>query len=117
MMMTPALPVARASCAGEESKAVTLVVDSCSTVDTSKLRGKAKGYEGVVIVGMVTGRKTTEKFWAPASEHLACTSVKPKMIISATIVFACCDGDPNPPCLVETSSILTKVTIAQPPRS
>lgn len=111
-----------ASCAYTPPETVSIVIDSCAAVDTSKLKSPAQpaSYTGVVLVGTVTRGKakpTQDKLWVPASEKLTCTQLVPKATVTGTRSIACCDGDPNPPCWIETSSIFTKLTIAAPAKA
>lgn len=98
-----------ASCAYVAPKAISITVDTCAPVDTSKI--KHEGYEGVILEGTVDGKKAV--LWVPASEKLACSTAKPKTVLAGTLSYACCDGDPNPPCLAGTSSIFTGPTVSK----
>jgi hypothetical protein len=113
-------PDVRASCAWTPTKSVKLVVDSCTPVDTSKLKRPAdpKSYAGLLLEGALTsdGKTAPAKVWVPASEKLACAKLPAKTVVSGRLDLACCDGDPNPPCWIETSSILTKVVVAPGPK-
>ena len=107
-----------ASCAYVAPQAAKLVVDKCTAVDTTKLKAPAKGagYAGLLLEGTLTSGKdkpTTAKVWVPASENLTCAKIETRSTVSGTLSFACCDGDPNPPCMIETSSVFTKLTIAK----
>jgi len=105
-----------ASCAPMPAQQVTLVVDTCTAVDTStaRLASRAKQYAGIVLDGTLTAgtsKPSATRVWVPASEKLTCAQVVPASTITATLSFACCDGDPNAPCMIDTSSILTKVKV------
>jgi hypothetical protein len=105
-----------ASCAYVAPQAAKLVVDKCTAVDTAKLKAPAKGagYAGLLLEGTLTSGKDTQvaaKVWVPAAEKVTCAQVTAKATVSGTLSFACCDGDPNPPCMIATSSIFTKLTI------
>jgi hypothetical protein len=103
-----ALPVpAHASCRAMASKQVVVTVDACTTVDTTKIA--TKGYDGVLLEGAIDGDPA--KVFVPASEKLTCGKVKPKTKVAGKLDWACCDGDPNPPCLLGTSQYLTHVAI------
>ena len=104
-----AVPAGRASasCRAMKSKSVVVAVDACTTVDTSKI--KTAGYDGVVLDGSIDGDPV--KVFVPASEKLTCGKVKPKVKVAGKLDWACCDGDPNPPCLLGTSQYLTQVAI------
>ncbi len=112
-------PSSDASCAYMPPQAAKLVVATCSPVDTSKLKSPAspKSYEGLLVEGTLTSGKdkpTVAKVWVPASEKLSCAKLPAKAVVSGTLSFACCDGDTNPPCWIQTSSIFTKLKVAKP---
>lgn len=107
-----------ASCAYVAPQAAKLVVDKCTAVDTAKLKSpaRAKAYDGLLVEGTLTSGKDTTvaaKVWVPAGEKVTCAQVTSKATVSGTLSFACCDGDPNPPCMIATSSIFTKLTITK----
>lgn len=116
-LVTLLLPASEshASCERQASEPLTLVVTKCTTVDTATkaLAPYAKDYAGVMLEGTVgTGKPRTTKVWVPASEKLTCAEAKPTATVTGTVDVACCDGDPNAPCLLQTSSILTKAKVA-----
>lgn len=99
-----------ASCAWIEPVKATIVVDTCTPVDTAKLKAPAtpESYAGILLEGTVTAGKAKparEKLWVPASEKLTCAAARPKARLAGKLSYACCDGDPNPPCYLDTSSI------------
>lgn len=98
-------PPVHASCAYAPPKQVAMVVHACTTVDTAKL--KAPSYGGLLLEGTRDGLGA--RVWVPASEKLTCLAFKPKAEIHGKLALACCDGDPNPPCLLGTGEILTAI--------
>ena len=116
MVVMMRAPASDASCAATPVQTAKIVVDKCTAVDTSTLKSPAKpaSYAGVLLEGTVTAGKDKPqvmKVWIPASEKLACTQIKVGATVSGTLGFACCDGDPNPPCYIDTAATLTKVKV------
>jgi hypothetical protein len=119
MLLCTRAPESHASCGYTAPAPAKFVVDKCSVVDTSKLEPPARpaSYEGLLLEGMLTTGKTkpiATKVWVPAAEQLTCARAAPTATVTATMSYACCDGDSNPPCLLETGRILTKISIATP---
>ena len=107
-----------ASCKKFYPEPIAIAVVSCTPVEPAKLGLSNLGsddlaaYAGVVLVGVVDGAQDT--VWVPASANLACATVRPRVfppsfvIVSGTQHRSCCDGDPNPPCGLHTSSVLVE---------
>jgi hypothetical protein len=103
-----------ASCSRTPTATVKLDITSCKAVDTSTIDAQYQAsYTGVLVTGN-TGKKTITAF-VHESQKLDCKTLKPKAQISASMDHACCDGDPNAPCLVDTSAILTKIKVVKKP--
>ena len=104
---------ADADCNERKPIQVTLAVTSCTAVDTSKVAAEYRSeYEGVLVSGR-TDKKHEHTAWIPAAAKLDCRAIKPAAVIRATIEYACCDGDPNPPCYVGHSGIMKNVKIVR----
>ncbi len=100
-----------ASCAFTPAQQLSTTIASCTPVDTSKLDARVRASYAGVIVGWRDKDNRDQLGWIPASEKLDCKAAAPQRKLDATRGFACCDGDPNPPCLAGTSSILTGVRV------
>lgn len=109
---------AHASCAYREPHAFKARIKSCQVVDTSavKIKRSAERYGGLIL-SVDDGQNADTKVWIPEREGASCNALRAKSELRGTISFACCDGDPNPPCLLGTSNILTEVGGADPTAS
>lgn len=99
---------AHASCAHVEDRQLRVQVKSCEVVDAQKPELRGHGYDGL----LVTVGGDPVRAWIPAREGLSCTSLPPGTTIEGKMSFACCDGDPNPPCHLDSWAILTGVRIS-----
>ena len=89
-----------------------LDIASCKAVDTSKIDAEYRaGYTGVLVTG--TAGKETLTAFVHQSQKLDCKTLKPKAKISASVDHACCDGDPNVPCLVGARKIFSNVKVSR----
>ena len=114
---------ARASCAHVEPARVQIEVTSCEKVDAAAVTKDSPsdrtGYEGHVVKGSVTFAAASKKrkkqktltAFVDVKEAKNCKALGLK--IMATLNQACCDGDPNPPCLLGTSEYLTRIEAKQ----
>jgi hypothetical protein len=102
-----------ASCAYTPTVTVKLDITSCKAVDTSKIDANYQAsYTGVLVTGN-TGKKTTITAFVHHSSGFDCKTLAPKTKITAAVDHACCDGDSNAPCLVDTSAILSKIKVVK----
>jgi len=114
-------PIAHASCLASAAQQVTFELLSCETVDLGKLHPPSNwknlsSYQGVVLevdilpndknkspsdkralIPQAVGR--TRVFLADKEKN-ACHAWKPGVKRTGTLSWACCDGDPNAPCLL-----------------
>jgi MYXO-CTERM domain-containing protein len=110
---------ARASCSAVEPRPVKISVATCKAVDaatieesiTKKYGDPAEKYAGTLLTGTEANGSAIEA-WIPAAEGADCSTISEGATITGTVDHACCDGDPNPPCLLHTSVILTRVAVA-----
>lgn len=99
--------VARASCAPTEPQSVQFKVDGCKSVDTSKIK-ESTGYAGLIVTGKDQATKAEINAWVSENEGRTCEKLR-KRVVAGTLTQACCDGDPNPPCLLAMSARLKDV--------
>lgn len=85
-------------------------VKSCKVVDTNDpaLGGFGGEYRGLFLV-LADGKGQDVKGWIPEREGATCGALRAGATLKATMSFACCDGDPNPPCYIGTANIFTEV--------
>lgn len=114
---------ASASCSRVEPAHVQIEVTSCKKVDAAALtKDKANyrsDYEGQLVKGSITfaaaskrrKKQTNVTAFVDLKEAKNCKALGLKLI--ATLNQACCDGDPNPPCLLGTSDYLTGIEAKQ----
>ena len=100
---------AAAECEAVKPVQAKLEVVSCKSVDTSKLDAEFRAeYSGVLVT-------TTTKLtgFVSAAQKLECSALKPKAKFDAKVETACCDGDPNVPCLVSARKIFSNVKVSK----
>ncbi len=74
-----------------------------------------ESYRGVLVTAEVRGR--SQRYLYQTSDVTACKRFPRGQEFLATLEFACCDGDPNPPCLLGLSWLLKRaqrITAAGP---
>jgi len=102
---------AAAECEAVKPVQAKLEVASCKAVDTSKLDAEFRAeYTGVLVT-----TKTKLTGFVHASQKLDCSALQPNTRFDAKIETACCDGDPNVPCLVSARKIFSKITVLKKP--
>jgi len=102
---------ARARRTSSPGSRVDLTIMSCKRVDTLGLRKPYRArYAGVLVTG-ADARGEWMTAWISAIENPSCTTLRKKAVSTAQLDYACCDGDPNPPCYLHLSTILSAVQI------
>lgn len=66
-----------------------------------------ESYRGAVLVEN-QGSKT-EKYFLSNKDERVCQTFKKGTSVRALVAFACCDGDPNPPCYLGFSCYLARI--------
>ena len=66
----------------------------------------AEAYRGALIETLKAG----ERFFYPSQEENVCAGFPKGSMIDVTVDFACCDGDPNPPCLLGFAEFFLSVS-------
>jgi hypothetical protein len=116
MIASSGARTAHAKCQAVPVRDIELVVSSCKPVDTSKTDA---GHAGVVLVGEDRSGKSavTVTGWISARERPDCSVLKKGTVVIAKLGHACCDGDPNPPCLLDFSGRLSQVKVTAPKKA
>jgi hypothetical protein len=118
-------------CALPEPSETKIIVESCEVIDpyqVSRLTDFAErypkgfgnqkeaekraqrvveSYKGAVLVEN-QGSKT-EKYFLSNKDEKVCQTFKKGTSVRALVAFACCDGDPNPPCYLGFSRYLARI--------
>lgn len=108
---------AEASCAGGDPIDIELEVTGCKVVDTKKVDAKYRDrYAGILVSGKTASGQTRPAWtgWIPAAASLTCKTIQPTAIVEVVVTHACCDGDPNPPCYLDTSTIFADLKVTKP---
>lgn len=101
-------PSVRASCRYQPPKPFNGRVKTCKVVDPHDVQFKnaRENYRGLFLE-LDDARGQEVKGWIPEHEGASCSALPAGATLKATMSFACCDGDPNPPCYIGTANILT----------
>ncbi len=66
-----------------------------------------ESYEGAILVEK--GGSKTEKYFISSKDKKICETYKKGATVAALVDFACCDGDPNPPCYLGFSGYVSRI--------
>jgi hypothetical protein len=108
-------------CIGPSSSRISFEVLSCEEVTQKQLENiKWPGYEGAILeIKMMSKEKTKmkadqlairEKVFFNTKEKSICSVLRPHTKRKAILDWACCDGDPNPPCFLGFSCYIHDLT-------
>ena len=106
---------AQADCAGPIGKLINTEVLSCKDIrplENAELLKKLeyfKGKEKTEIVDSYRGYELSARYgrlFLPLGQGVDCSNILIGKEITIAIEYACCDGDPNPPCYLGYSEII-----------
>jgi hypothetical protein len=106
---------AQADCAGPIDRVIKTEVLSCKEIlplENAELLKKLeyfKGKEKTEIVDSYRGYELSARYgrlYIPPGLGLNCSNIHIGKEITLVIAYACCDGDPNPPCYLGYSEII-----------
>jgi MYXO-CTERM domain-containing protein len=106
---------ARASCAHMDPQSVRFLVSVCEATNPDLDAGRPGSYAGLTLKVRPAGAATTPtgptEAWVPTGSGLTCADLAAGTELEATLTYACCDGDPNPPCLAGFGATLSDVQL------
>jgi hypothetical protein len=109
---------AHADCAGSDSKTLKSEIFSCNSTSPSEDKELVKNLEifkDDEITEILESYRGYElitsdgKLFVPISAGLTCSNIIIGLEANITVDYACCDGDPNPPCFLGYSEIVMEV--------
>lgn len=130
------LPYVWSSCAKREPTKKRIKIDSCEVIDpyhVSRLKDFAErypkgfvesyrkeaekevqdimeSYKGAILIERQGGN--TFKYFLASKDKQVCNKFDKGKLMNVVIDFACCDGDPNPPCYLGLGSYVVKISEA-----
>ncbi|MDA2923315.1 hypothetical protein MYX65_01450 [Acidobacteria bacterium AH-259-L09] len=130
------VPNVWSSCAEREPIKKSIKIDSCEVVvpyDVPRLNDFAErypkgfvesyrkeaektvqdimeSYQGAILIEEQGGN--TFKYFLASKDKQVCNKLDNGKLLNVVIDFACCDGDPNPPCYLGLASYVVKVSEA-----
>jgi len=109
-------PIALADCLGPPPKILNTEIFQCNVInpqDRVKLVTRAetsrdsseilKLYEGLEI------ETPSGKLFISANLNLACSNIELNKPTQISVNYACCDGDPNPPCFLGYNAFVDEI--------
>ena len=72
-----------------------------------EVQGIMESYRGAILIEKEG--ENTVKYFLPSEDREVCNKFDKGKVIDVVIGFACCDGDPNPPCYLGLGSYVVKV--------